>query len=66
MAQYLSLQKILLNAYYPHYKNMLTYCLKCNNNTKNIDFKKVAMTNKVIRGKSRCGTCMANKSRFLK
>ena len=30
---------------------MLTYCLKCNNSTKNIDLKKVAMTNKVIRPK---------------
>ena len=46
---------------------MLTYCLKCNNNTKNIDLKKVTMTNKAIRAKSRCATCMANnKSRFLK
>ena len=45
---------------------MLTYCLKCNNNTKNIDLKKVAMKNKVIRPKSKCATSMANKSRFIK
>ena len=30
---------------------MLTYRLQCNNNTKNIDLKKVTMTNKVIRAK---------------
>ena len=40
MAQYLSLQKILLNRYL-HYKN------------ENLLFK-VTMTNKVIRAKSRC------------
>ena len=45
---------------------MLTYFLKCNNNTKNIGLKKVAMTNKVIRAKSKCATCMAKKSRFFK
>ena len=52
MAQYLSLQKILLNRYL-HYKN------------ENLLFK-VTMTNKVIRAKSRCATCMAKKTRFLK
>ena len=45
---------------------MLTYCLKCNNNTKTIGLTKVTMTNKVIRAKSKCATCTANKSRFLK
>ena len=30
---------------------MLTYCLQCNNNTKNIDSKNVTMTKKVIRAK---------------
>ena len=34
--------------------------------TKNIGLKKVTMTSKVIRAKSKCATCMANKSRFLK
>ena len=28
--------------------------------------KKVTMTNKVIREKSRCASCMSNKSRFWK
>ena len=45
---------------------MKSYYLKCNNNTKNIGLKKVKRANKVIRAKSKCATCMANKSRFLK
>ena len=45
---------------------MKTYCLRCNNNTINVDLKKVTMTNKVIRAKSKCATCMDKKSRFLK
>ena len=45
---------------------MLTYRLKCNNNTKNIGSKKVTMTNKVIRQKSRFPNFMPEKSRFLK
>ena len=40
---------------------MKSYCLKCNNNTKNQTVK-----NKVIRAKSKCATCMANKSRLKK
>ena len=43
-----------------------TYFLKGNNNKKNIDLKEVTMTNKMIRAKSKCATCMNNKSRFLK
>ena len=42
------------------------YFLKCNNNTKNIDLKEATMTNKMIRAKSKCATCMNNKSIFLK
>ena len=45
---------------------MLVYRLKANNNKKNIGSKKVTMKNKVIRAKSKCATCMANKSRFSK
>ena len=45
---------------------MLTYCLKCNNFTKDIGSKKVTMANKVIRQKSRCANCSAKKSRFVK
>ena len=42
-----------------------TYCLSCRKHTNNIGSKKVIMTNKVIRGKSRCGECLPDKSRFM-
>ena len=45
---------------------MQTYCLGCKKHTYNIGSKKVIMTNKVIRYKSRCVNCMADKSRFSK
>ena len=43
---------------------MLIYCLRCNNDTKNVDLEKVTMTNKVIRAKSRCAICMAKNQDF--
>ena len=43
-----------------------TYCLACRKQTSNIASRKVTMTNKVIRDKSRCGECFSDKSRFLK
>ena len=43
-----------------------TYCLACREHTNNISSKKVTMTNKVIRDKSRCGEYLSDKSRFLK
>ena len=43
-----------------------TYCLACRKHTNNIASRKVTMTNKVVRDKSRCGECLSNKSRFLK
>ena len=43
-----------------------TYCLACRKHTSNIASKTVIMTNKVIRGKSRCTQCLSNKSRFMK
>ena len=43
-----------------------TYCLACREHTNNISSKKVTMTNKVIRDKSRCGESLSDKSRFLK
>ena len=43
-----------------------TYCLACRKHTSNIASRKVTMTNKVIRDKSRCGECFPDKSRFLK
>ena len=58
--------RYIVKKYFPQYKSMLTYCLQCNNNTKNIGLKKVTMTNIVIRNKSRCDTYRAQKSRVLK
>ena len=42
------------------------YCLACRKHTNNIASRKVTMTNKVIRDKSRGGECFSDKSRFLK
>ena len=43
-----------------------TYCLACRKHTNNIASSKVTMTDKVIRGKSRCSECLSDKSRFMK
>ena len=43
-----------------------TYCVACRKHTSNIASRKVTMTNKVIRDKSRCGECLSDKSKFLK
>ena len=43
-----------------------TYCLACRKHTNKIASRKVTMTNKVVRDKSRCGECLSDKSRFLK
>ena len=41
---------------------MLTYCSGCKKRTDNICPKElIVMTNKEIKGKSRCADCMANK-----
>ena len=45
---------------------MQTYRLSCRKLTGNMNSKKVIMTNKIIRKKSRCANCMVDKSRFLK
>ena len=37
-----------------HYKKMQTYCLICRKYTDNIGPRKVIITNKVVREKSRC------------
>ena len=42
------------------------YCLACRKHTNNIASRKITMTNKVIRDKSRCGECLSNKKRFRK
>ena len=38
-----------------------TYCLACREHTDNIGSKRVTMTNKVIRDKSRCAQCLFEK-----
>ena len=43
---------------------MQNYCLGCREHEDNICSKKVTMTNKVVREKSRCADYMVNKSRF--
>ena len=43
-----------------------TYCLACRKHTNNIASRKVTMTNKVIRDKSRYSECLSDKSRFMK
>ena len=45
---------------------MQTYCLRCRKYTGNFSPKKVTITNKVIRQKSRCDNCVSKKSIFLK
>ena len=43
-----------------------TCCLGCRKHTNNIGSKRITMTNKVIRDKSRCSPCFSDKSRFMK
>ena len=45
---------------------MQTYWVSCKKLTDSIDSKKVIMTNKVVRGKSRSANFMDDKSKFLK
>ena len=45
---------------------MRAYCLRCRDKVDNIGSKKVTMTNKVKRDKSRCAECVSDKSRFQK
>ena len=43
-----------------------TYCLTCRKHANNIGSKSVAMTNKVIRCKSRCAECLSDKCQFIR
>ena len=43
-----------------------TYCLACRKHTNSIASRKVTMTNKKIRDKSRYSECLSDKSRFMK
>ena len=44
----------------------LAYCLRCRTHTNKIDPKSLTITNKVFRQKSKCSSCIREKSRFLK
>ena len=46
--------------------NLKTYCLACREHTDKIGLRKVTMTNKVFRDKSRYSECLSDKSRFMK
>ena len=45
---------------------MLTYCLTCKRNTKNIDAKMIETKNGRLMVSSRCTVCGSTKSRFMK
>ena len=45
---------------------MKIYCVKCKRKTDSIDSKKESIANKLIIDKSRCKTCKANKSTFVR
>ena len=45
---------------------MQTYCLSCRKHINNLVSKKVIITSKVIRQKSRCDNCVPKKWKFLK
>ena len=45
---------------------MKIYCIKCKRKTDSIDSKKESIANKLIIDKSRCKTCKANKSTFVR
>ena len=45
---------------------MLTYCLKCKKNTKNIDAKMMKTKNGRFLLSSKCAVCGSKKSKFMK
>ena len=45
---------------------MLTYCLKCKRNTRNIDAKMIKTKNGKLNLSSECAVCGNKKSRFMK
>ena len=50
-----------------YYKtNMLTYCLKCKKNTKNIDAKMMKTKNGRFVLSSKCAVCGSKQSKFMK
>ena len=51
-------------AYFAETK-LRTYYLSCREHTSNIGSKRVTVTNRVIRDKSRCANCLSNKSQLM-
>ena len=47
-------------------QNMLTYCIKCGENTSNLNSKIFKTKNGRIIMKSKCAECRIKKSRFVK
>ena len=45
---------------------MLTYCLRCKRNTKNIDAKMMKTENARLMLSSKCAACGSKKSKFMK
>ena len=45
---------------------MMTYCLKCKRNAKNIDAKMIKTENGRVILSSKCAVCDSKKSRFMK
>ena len=45
---------------------MLTYCLRCKRNTKNIDAKLMETKNRRLMLLSKCAVCDSSKSKFMK
>ena len=45
---------------------MLTYCLKCQENTNNINSKSLEIKSKKLMLISKCAICNSTKSRFIK
>ena len=45
---------------------MLTYCLKCKKNTKNIDAKMIKTKNDRVILSSKCAVCDSKESKFMK
>lgn len=44
----------------------MAHCLGCKKHNKNMASRRLTMTNKVLRQKSKCSVCLSDQSRFLK
>ena len=55
-----------MSGQYYYKTNMMTYCLKCKRNTKNIDAKMIKTKNGRVILSSKCAVCGSTKLRFMK